>query len=392
MADIYEEALKAHAKWRGKIDIHSKAKVKTKEDLSLAYTPGVAEPCRKIHDNPNSVYDYTWKGNTVAVVTDGTAVLGLGDIGPKAALPVMEGKALLFKEFAGIDAIPICLDTKDPKEIIAIIKAMAPTFGGINLEDISAPRCVEIERTLMEELDIPVFHDDQHGTAIVTIAALINALKIVDKKVDDIKVVVSGTGAAGSAIIKMLHHFGVKNIIAFNIDGALSKTMDRSMNFLEKEIVEITNPENFSGSLGEAMVGADVFIGVSAPKLVSKEMVASMNTGAIVFPMANPESEIDYQDAIDAGAAVVGTGRSDHPNQINNVLAFPGLFKGAFVAGATKITENMKLAAAKAIAEIIPESELTSEYIIPSPFNQELVDVIIREVAETAVQDGVIRR
>ncbi|EOL47764.1 NAD(P)-dependent malic enzyme [Enterococcus caccae] len=391
MADIYEEALKAHAQWRGKIDIHSKAKVKTKEDLSLAYTPGVAEPCRKIHENPNSVYDYTWKGNTVAVVTDGTAVLGLGDIGPKAALPVMEGKALLFKEFAGIDAIPICLDTKDPKEIIAIIKAMAPTFGGINLEDISAPRCVEIERILMEELDIPVFHDDQHGTAIVTIAALINALKIVDKKVDDIKVVVSGTGAAGSAIIKMLHHFGVKNIIAFNIDGALSKTMDRSMNFLEKEIVEITNPENFNGTLGEAMVGADVFIGVSAPKLVSKEMVASMNAGAIVFPMANPESEIDYQDAIDAGAAVVGTGRSDHPNQINNVLAFPGLFKGAFVAGATKITENMKLAAAKAIAEIIPESELTSEYIIPSPFNQELVDVIIREVAETAVQDGVIR-
>ena len=391
MATIYEEALKAHAHWRGKIDIHSKIEVKTKEDLSLAYTPGVAEPCRKIHEDPNAVYDYTWKGNTVAVVTDGTAVLGLGDIGPKAALPVMEGKALLFKEFADIDAIPICLDTKDPKEIINIIKAMAPTFGGINLEDISAPRCVEIERTLMEELDIPVFHDDQHGTAIVTIAALINALKIVHKKVDEIKVVVSGTGAAGSAIIKMLHHFGVKNIITFNIDGALSKTMARPMNFLEKEIVEITNPENFNGSLAEAMLGADVFIGVSAPKLVSKEMVASMNEGAIVFPMANPESEIDYQDAIDAGAAVVGTGRSDHPNQINNVLAFPGLFKGAFVAGATKITENMKLAAAKAIAEIIPESELTSEYIIPSAFNRELVDVIIREVAEMAVQDGVIR-
>ena len=391
MADIYKEALKAHEQWRGKIDIHSKVAVKTKEDLSLAYTPGVAEPCRKIHENPTKVYDYTWKGNKVVVVTDGTAVLGLGDIGPKAALPVMEGKALLFKEFAGIDAIPICLDTKDPKEIINIIKAMAPTFGGINLEDISAPRCVEIERTLMEELDIPVFHDDQHGTAIVTIAALINALKIVGKKVDEIKVVVSGTGAAGSAIIKMLHHFGVKKIITFNIDGALSKTLDRPLNFLEKEIVEITNPENFRGSLGEAMVGADVFIGVSAPKLVSKEMVASMNPGAIVFPMANPESEIDYQDAIDAGAAVVGTGRSDHPNQINNVLAFPGLFKGAFVAGATKITENMKLAAAKAIAEIIPESELTSEYIIPSPFNQELVDVIIREVAEAALQDGVIR-
>lgn len=391
MADIYEKALKAHEQWRGKIDIHSKAKVQTKEDLSLAYTPGVAEPCRKIHEHPEKVYDYTWKGNTVAVVTDGTAVLGLGDIGPKAALPVMEGKALLFKEFADIDAIPICLDTKDPKEIIQIIKAMAPTFGGINLEDISAPRCVEIERTLMEELDIPVFHDDQHGTAIVTIAALINALKIVRKTVEEIKVVVSGTGAAGSAIIKMLAHFGVKNIIAFNVDGVLSKQSERELTFLEKEIVEISNQENFQGPLAEAMIGADVFIGVSAPKLVSKEMVTSMNAGAIVFPMANPESEIAYQDAIDAGAAVVGTGRSDHPNQINNVLAFPGLFKGAFTAQATKITENMKLAAAKAIAEIIPDSELTSEYIIPSPFNRELVDVIIEEVAKAAVADGVIR-
>lgn len=391
MADIYEKALKAHEQWRGKIDIHSKAKVQTKEDLSLAYTPGVAEPCRKIHEHPEKVYDYTWKGNTVAVVTDGTAVLGLGDIGPKAALPVMEGKALLFKEFADIDAIPICLDTKDPKEIIQIIKAMAPTFGGINLEDISAPRCVEIERTLMKELDIPVFHDDQHGTAIVTIAALINALKIVRKTVEEIKVVVSGTGAAGSAIIKMLAHFGVKNIIAFNVDGVLSKQSERELTFLEKEIVEISNHEDFQGTLAEAMIGADVFIGVSAPKLVSKEMVASMNTGAIVFPMANPESEIAYQDAIDAGAAVVGTGRSDHPNQINNVLAFPGLFKGAFTAQATKITENMKLAAAKAIAEIIPDSELTSEYIIPSPFNRELVDVIIEEVAKAAVADGVIR-
>ncbi|MDA9472348.1 NAD(P)-dependent malic enzyme [Enterococcus sp. 5H] len=391
MADIYEKALTAHEQWRGKIDIHSKAKVQTKEDLSLAYTPGVAEPCRKIHEHPEKVYDYTWKGNTVAVVTDGTAVLGLGDIGPKAALPVMEGKALLFKEFADIDAIPICLDTKDPKEIIQIIKAMAPTFGGINLEDISAPRCVEIERTLMKELDIPVFHDDQHGTAIVTIAALINALKIVRKTVEEIKVVVSGTGAAGSAIIKMLAHFGVKNIIAFNVDGVLSKQSERELTFLEKEIVEISNQENFQGTLAEAMIGADVFIGVSAPKLVSKEMVASMNTGAIVFPMANPESEIAYRDAIDAGAAVVGTGRSDHPNQINNVLAFPGLFKGAFTAQATKITENMKLAAAKAIAEIIPDSELTSEYIIPSPFNRELVDVIIEEVAKAAVADGVIR-
>lgn len=391
MTTIYEKALKAHEEWRGKIDIHSKAKVKTKEDLSLAYTPGVAEPCRQIHETPDKIYDYTWKGNTVAVVTDGTAVLGLGDIGPKAALPVMEGKALLFKEFADIDAIPICLDTKDPKEIIQIIKAMAPTFGGINLEDISAPRCVEIERALIEELDIPVFHDDQHGTAIVTIAALINALKIVHKKVDEIKVVISGTGAAGSAIIKMLHHFGVKNMIAFNIDGALSKKSERSLDFLEQEIAAITNVADFQGTMAEAMVGADVFIGVSAPKLVTKEMVASMNKGAIVFPMANPESEIDYQDAIEAGAAVVGTGRSDHPNQINNVLAFPGLFKGAFVAGATKITENMKLAAAQAIAEIIPESELTSDYIIPSPFNPDLVEIIIRKVAEAAVKDGVIR-
>ncbi|MTD37560.1 NAD-dependent malic enzyme [Erwinia sp. CPCC 100877] len=391
MSDIYEKALKAHEQWRGKIGVRSKVRVESKEDLSLAYTPGVAEPCRKIHEEPRKVYDYTWKGNTVAVVTDGTAVLGLGDIGPEAALPVMEGKALLFKEFADIDAVPICLNTKDPKEIIQIVKAMAPTFGGINLEDISAPRCVEIERTLMAELDIPVFHDDQHGTAIVTIAALINALKIVKKEAEQLKVVISGTGAAGSAIIKMLAHFGVKNIIAYNVDGVLSKTSDRSLSFLEKEIVEISNPENFQGTMAEALKGADVFIGVSAPKLVTKEMVASMNQGAIVFPMANPESEIDYDDAIAAGAAVVGTGRSDHPNQINNVLAFPGLFKGAFVAGATKITDNMKLAAAKAIAEIIPESDLTSEYIIPSAFNRELVDVIIEKVAEAAVEDGVIR-
>lgn len=391
MTSIYEEALQAHKEWQGKIAVTAKAEITDKKDLSLAYTPGVAEPCREIFKEPTKVYDYTWKGNSVAVVTDGTAVLGLGDIGPEASLPVMEGKALLFKEFAGIDAVPICLATKDPKEIIAIVKAMAPTFGGINLEDISAPRCVEIERTLMNELDIPVFHDDQHGTAIVTIAALINALKLVKKEVAEIKVVVSGTGAAGSAIIKMLHDFGIKNIVAFNINGVLSKTSGKPMTFLEEEIALITNPTNFSGNMAEAFVGADVFIGVSAPKLVSKEMVASMNKGAIVFAMANPESEISYQEAIDAGAAVVGTGRSDNPNQINNVLAFPGLFKGAFVAKATKITENMKLAAARAIAESIPTEELAADYIIPSPFNKDIVEVIIQEVAKAAKKDDVIR-
>ena len=391
MTSIYEEAMQAHKKWQGKIEIHSKAKVNNKKELSLAYTPGVAEPCKKIFEEPTKVYDYTWKGNSVAVVTDGSAVLGLGDIGPEAALPVMEGKSLLFKEFAGIDAVPICLDTKDPKEIIAIVKAIAPTFGGINLEDISAPRCVEIERTLINELDIPVFHDDQHGTAIVTIAALINALKLVNKAVSDIKVIVSGTGAAGSAIIKMLHNFGVKNIIAFNIEGVLSKHSQTTRTFLEEEIALITNPMGFDGTLSEAFVESDVFIGVSAPNLVSKEMVASMNKGAIVFAMANPESEISYQDAIEAGAAIVGTGRSDNPNQINNVLAFPGLFKGAFVANATKITENMKLAAAKAIADSISNTELAANYIIPSPFNKELVEVIIQEVAEAAKKDGVVR-
>lgn len=391
MTTIYEKALKAHEAWQGKIEVTSKVKLATKEDLSLAYTPGVAEPCRKIQEDAEKAYDYTWKGNTVAVVTDGTAVLGLGDIGPAAALPVMEGKALLFKEFSGIDAVPICLNTKDPQEIIAIIKAMAPTFGGINLEDISAPRCVEIERALINELNIPVFHDDQHGTAIVTIAALINALKIVNKKVSEIKVVVSGTGAAGSAIIKLLVDFGVVDIIAYNIDGVLRKESQKQLTFLEKEIADITNQANFNGSMAEAMRGSDVFIGVSAPKLVSKEMVASMNTDAIVFAMANPESEISYSEALAAGAKIVGTGRSDYPNQINNVLAFPGLFKGAFEAKATKITDNMKLAAAKAIADIIPESELTPEYIIPSVFNERLAKIITKEVAAAAIKDGVVR-
>lgn len=387
---IYEEALAAHKKWRGKIEVTSKAKVESKEDLALAYTPGVAEPCLKIAEDKNKAYEYTWKGNSVAVVTDGTAVLGLGDIGPEAALPVMEGKALLFKEFANIDAVPICLDTKDPQEIIQIVKAIAPTFGGINLEDISAPRCVEIERALIEALDIPVFHDDQHGTAIVVTAALINALKLVKKEPQDLKVVISGTGAAGSAIIHMLVDLGVKQIIAFNKDGALNEQLTNAT-FVEKEIIELIEPKDFSGTMAEAFIGADVFIGVSAPNLVTKEMVASMNDGNIVFPMANPEPEITYAEALAGGATVVGTGRSDFPNQINNVLAFPGLFRGAFVVEAKKITPKMKLACAHAIADSIPYSELTSDYIIPSAFEQNVVDSITEKVAEAARQDGVTR-
>lgn len=387
---IYDEALAAHEKWRGKIEVTSKAKVQNKDDLSLAYTPGVAEPCRKIFEDKNKAYDYTWKGNSVAVVTDGTAVLGLGDIGPEAALPVMEGKALLFKEFAGIDAVPICLDTKDPKEIIQIVKAIAPTFGGINLEDISAPRCVEIERALIEELDIPVFHDDQHGTAVVVTAALINALKLVKKDPHELKVVISGTGAAGSAIIHMLVDLGVKNIIAFNKDGALNEAMTTAT-FVEKEILALITPKDFTGTMADAFVGADVFVGVSAPNLVTKEMVASMNEGNIVFPMANPEPEITYHEALAGGAAVVGTGRSDFPNQINNVLAFPGLFRGAFAAEATKITPAMQLACAYAIADSIPYSELNSDYIIPSAFDENVVDLITMKVAEAAREDGVTR-
>ncbi|MGF2941344.1 NAD(P)-dependent malic enzyme [Enterococcus xiangfangensis] len=387
---IYEEALSAHKQWRGKIEVTSKVSVLSKEDLSLAYTPGVAEPCRKIAEDKTRAYDYTWKGNSVAVVTDGTAVLGLGDIGPEAALPVMEGKALLFKEFAGIDAVPICLATKDPKEIIQIVKAIAPTFGGINLEDISAPRCVEIERALIEELDIPVFHDDQHGTAVVVTAALINALKLVKKTPQDLKVVISGTGAAGSAIIHMLVDLGVKNIIAFNKEGALNTEMTNAT-FVEKEILELITPQNFNGTMAEAFVGADVFVGVSAPNLVTKEMVASMNEGSIVFPMANPEPEITYHEALAGGAAVVGTGRSDYPNQINNVLAFPGLFRGAFAAEAKKITSGMQLACAYAIADSIAYSELNSGYIIPSAFDEKVVDLITLKVAEAARKDGVTR-
>lgn len=386
---IYEEALEAHKEWRGKLSIESKVPLRNAHDLSLAYTPGVAQPCREIAEVPQDVYKYTWKGNVVAIVTDGTAVLGLGDIGPQAALPVMEGKAILFKEFASINAVPICLDTKDPKEIIRTVKNIAPGFGGINLEDISAPRCVEIERALIAELDIPVFHDDQHGTAIVTTAALINALKVVRKNIGDVKVVVTGTGAAGSAIIRMLVQLGVKHLISFNDKGALSEQADFELNFLEKEIAAITNAEHFTGTVAEAMAGADVYIGVSAPNIITKEMVASMAADSIVFAMANPEPEITYELARAAGAAVVGTGRSDYPNQINNVLAFPGLFSGAFLVRAKKITEGMKLAAAYAIAETIPEFELSFDYIIPSALNADVAKRVEEKVAEAAVRDHV---
>lgn len=381
MESVYEEALRMHEKYKGKVAVSPKVNVQNAEDLSLAYTPGVAQPCREIVKDRENVYKYTWKSNSVAVVTDGTAVLGLGDIGPEAALPVMEGKAILFKEFADIDAVPICLDTKDPKEIIDIVKKLAPTFGGINLEDISAPRCVEIERTLKKECNIPVFHDDQHGTAIVLSAALINALKVVKKDIKDITVVVSGTGAAGSSIIHMIHDLGVKEIYGFNINGIVTKVDYDQYDFLTKEISEITNSEGKRMTMAEAMKEADVFIGVSAPGLVTKEMVASMKENPIVFPMANPEPEITYADAIEAGAAVVGTGRSDYPNQINNVLAFPGLFRGALDVRAPQITEAMKVAAAKGIASLIKDEELSKDYIIPRVFDPRVSKVVAKAVA-----------
>ncbi|NMD38683.1 MAG: NAD-dependent malic enzyme [Christensenellaceae bacterium] len=389
--DIYQKSLKFHEELQGKIDINVKCKLDNKQDLSLAYTPGVAESCRQIYKNPDDVYKYTWKNNIVAVISDGTAVLGLGDIGPEAALPVMEGKAALFKKFADVNAIPIVLNTKNTDKIISTIKAIAPTFGGINLEDISAPRCVEIERILIEELDIPVFHDDQHGTAIVVTAAFVNSLKLVKKEPKDIKLVVSGTGAAGSSIIKMLYNFGIKNIYAFNINGILNKKYNDSYDFLNAEIADITNPDMLDISLAQAMEGADAFVGVSAPNVVNKAMVSSMAKNAIVFAMANPEPEISYDDAVSAGAVIVGTGRSDYPNQINNVLAFPGLFKGALQVRARKISEGMKLAAAIGIAKLAEDEGLSFYSVIPSAFNPKLADVVANEVAKKAVEEGLSR-
>lgn len=374
--DVYEKALEKHRYWQGKIGTDVKAKVNNAEDLTFAYTPGVAEPCREIAKDETKAYEYTSKANTIAVVSDGSAVLGLGNIGPKAAMPVMEGKAVLFKEFGGVNAVPIVLDTQDPDEIIETVKNIAPGFGGINLEDISSPRCVYIEDKLKEILDIPVFHDDQHGTAIVTVAALINALKLVDKKPEDIKLVMSGAGAAGFSCAKLISDLGVKNIIVCDSHGAINKMMLNSGNPVKAQIAEMFNPDNFEGSISEAIKGADVFVGVSAPDVLTSEDIKNMNDNAIVFAMANPVPEIDYNVAKEAGARIVATGRSDFPNQINNVLAFPGIFKGALESHAPQITDQMKMTAAKALASFVKEEQLNEEYIIPSAFEEGIAKAV----------------
>lgn len=388
--NIYEEALQYHAELKGKLEVKSRAKINNAKDLSLAYTPGVAEPCREIHKDPSKSYLYTRKWNTVAVISDGTAVLGLGDIGPLAAMPVMEGKCVLFKEFADVDAIPIVLDTKDTDEIVNTIAAIAPSFGGINLEDIAAPRCFEIERRLKEKLDIPVFHDDQHGTAIVVLSGILNALKIVKKDLKSLKIVINGAGSAGSAICKLLLSSGVSNIVMCDINGVIHKGASFANDSL-KELAEITNPNNETGTLKDAMKNADVFIGVSAPNLVSKEMVKSMNSDAIIFAMANPTPEIFPEDAKEAGARVVGSGRSDYPNQINNVLAFPGIFRGALDAHATEINEEMKVAAAYAIANAIDESELSEDNIIPKAFDEKVQKMVAEAVKEAALKSNAVK-
>lgn len=374
--DVYEKALEKHRDWQGKIGTDVKAKVNNAEDLTFAYTPGVAEPCREIAKDETKAYEYTSKANTIAVVSDGSAVLGLGNIGPKAAMPVMEGKAVLFKEFGGVNAVPIVLDTQDPDEIIETVKNIAPGFGGINLEDISSPRCVYIEDKLKEILDIPVFHDDQHGTAIVTVAALINALKLVDKKPEDIKLVMSGAGAAGFSCAKLISDLGVKNIIVCDSHGAINKMMLNSGNPVKAKIAEMFNPDDFEGSISEAIKGADVFVGVSAPDVLTSEDIKNMNDNAIVFAMANPVPEIDYNVAKEAGARIVATGRSDFPNQINNVLAFPGIFKGALESHAPQITDHMKMTAAKALASFVKEEQLNEEYIIPSAFEEGIAKAV----------------
>jgi len=382
---IREQALELHEKHQGKIEVVSKVPLSSRADLALAYTPGVAEPCKEIHRDPEAVYRYTAKGNMVAVVTDGTAVLGLGDIGPRAALPVMEGKAILFKVFAGIDAIPICLDTKDINEIVRAVELIAPTFGGINLEDIGAPRCFEIERQLQEKLDIPVFHDDQHGTAIVVTAALLNALKVAGKKLQEIKLVINGAGAAGTAIARLLLQAGVKQMCVCDRQGILAPN-DAKLSPAQQELALLTNRHGDSGTLSQALVGADVFIGVSAANVVTRDMIAGMNTKSIVLAMANPIPEIMPTEAKAGGAYIVGTGRSDFPNQVNNVLAFPGIFRGALDARAGRITDEMKLAAAHAIANVLTDDELHVEYIIPDPFDKRVVPAVAEAVSRLARQ------
>lgn len=392
MDNLREKALKMHE--GGKFAVTSKCKLETKDDLSLAYTPGVAEPCKEIAKDPSLVYKYTSKGNTVAVISDGTAVLGLGNIGPLAGIPVMEGKAALFKRFAGIDSIPLCIDTTDVEGIISVCKALAPSLGGINLEDISAPRCVEIERRLIKELDIPVMHDDQHGTSIVVAAAVMNAARFTKKKLEDLTVVMSGTGAAGSNIARMLKRIGVKTIYASNKDGVVDIKNYDSYDFLIKELLDdkiIDTKPGHDNTLASLLKDANVFIGVSAPRLVTKEMVQTMKD-PFVFAMANPTPEITYDEAKEGGAVIIGTGRSDYPNQVNNLLAFPGIFRGALDAKATKITESMKLAAAKALADLITDEELNAEYILPSAFDERVVPAVSKAVAEEAIKSGFIRK
>ena len=388
--NYFEESLKLHKEYTGKISVKSKITVETRDDLSLAYSPGVAEPCKKIHQDEEAVYTYTSKGNLVAVVSDGTAVLGLGDIGPKAAMPVMEGKAILFKEFANVDAFPICLDTKDVDEIVHTVKMIAPTFGGINLEDISAPRCFLIEEKLKEILDIPVFHDDQHGTAIVVLAGLINSLKLVNKKIDKIKIVINGAGAAGTAIANLLLASGVTNLIACDKVGILYNGIE-NVDDAKKALAKVTNPLNIKGDLKDALIDADVFIGVSAPNILTKEMVKTMNKDSIVFAMANPVPEIMPDEAKEAGVKIIGTGRSDFPNQINNVLVFPGLFRGALDVRAKVINEEMKLAAAYAIANYIDENCLNEDNIIPSVLDKKIAYAVADSVKKAAIKTGVAR-
>ncbi|NMA85126.1 MAG: NADP-dependent malic enzyme [Epulopiscium sp.] len=381
--DMKEKALMMHEQWKGKIEIQAKSKITNKDDLAIAYTPGVAEPCKKIAENKEDVYRYTIKGNTVAVISDGTAVLGLGDIGPEAAMPVMEGKAVLFKEFGGVNAIPICLDTKDTEEIIKTIQYLAPTFGGINLEDISAPRCFEIEERLKKDLDIPVFHDDQHGTAIVVLAGLINSLRLIKKDKRDMKVVINGAGSAGIAITKLLLQDGYENIYLCDREGLIYPTAPWA-NWAQQEMASQINPAGEQGTLSEVLIGADIFIGVSAPNIVTKEMIATMNQDPIVFAMANPIPEIMPDVAKEGGARIIGTGRSDFPNQVNNVLVFPGIFKGALEARARDITEEMKLAAAYAIADMIPEEELHEENILPRVFAEDVAEKVAEAVRKIA--------
>ncbi len=381
--DYAAESLRIHEQFKGKLTVKSRVAIQDKEDLSIAYTPGVAEPCKKIHDNKQDVYKYTIKGHTVAVVSDGTAVLGLGDIGPEAAMPVMEGKSVLFKEFGDVDAFPICLDTKEPAEIIKTVKYISPTFGGINLEDISSPRCFEIEETLKEELDIPVFHDDQHGTAIVVTAGIINSLRIVKKEWKDLKIVVAGAGAAGLSVCKLLMHFGPDDIILTNRKGAVYEGRP-DLNPVVAKMAKITNKHKKQGTLADVLVGADIFIGVSGANLVTTEMVKTMNKDAIVFALANPIPEIMPEDAFEGGARIVATGRSDFPNQINNVLVFPGLFRGALMVRSRKIVDDMKVAAARALASLVSDRELNEKYIIPEVFDKRCAKVVAEEVATVA--------